>query len=324
MNGIKASGRRHRRAAALVFVLLALVVVTAATMLLVRSSADLGSHRREAAGIVEATALVQAAEPAILDWLERESARIVLPPDAARPCLAIMSDQWVENGRSYSIVISAWDQRGMIPAARISSSMTLRSALPDSLTEAVGRAQVDWERLDGLDRLCTSTDDGPSIDPFPVPPAVEPLNEETSPADGSKAKPESPEFLHIGDLVSTHSPRGTFINVNTAPRDLLEAAMRDAGRGGVEAILAARAKGRLTRPGAPNGGAKEKDDPAAIRFVGSSDAWSFRIDATSGPVTRSWWCVYARSERTEPRRTAAKREARNAEEWECVQRLAIR
>ena len=97
------------------------------------------------------------------------------------------------------------------------------------------------------------------------------------------------------------------VNVNTAPIELLEAACRATGRGGVETILAARAAD--TPAGVDPGPARERRGAAGrtLGLVGSSSAWAFRVAARVGPVARSWWSVYIRSESS----------------WECVQRLAI-
>jgi hypothetical protein len=89
---------------------------------------------------------------------------------------------------------------------------------------------------------------------------------------------------------------------------LLEAALRDAGRGGLEAILAARSEGRqVPIPTA----ASDANDTAANgigeRFVSVSDAWAFRVDARVGRVRRSHWLQYRPQE----------------SKWRCVQRLFI-
>lgn len=98
---------------------------------------------------------------------------------------------------------------------------------------------------------------------------------------------------------------GGRINVNTAPREVVEQALRAAGRGGLELVLAARVEGRSVSLGDLR--VSSSSSRAAPQIIGSSFAWSFRIDVQVGPLRRSWWAVYMKARST----------------WECVQRLAI-
>ena len=73
----------------------------------------------------------------------------------------------------------------------------------------------------------------------------------------------------------------------------------------IDAILEARAAGRVASPGAARA---PRDDPETTPLpVSMSTAWAFRIDCHAGGVRRSWWCVYADT----------------GSNWERVQRLAI-
>jgi hypothetical protein len=100
-----------------------------------------------------------------------------------------------------------------------------------------------------------------------------------------------------------HSGR---ININTAPIELVEAALRLAGRGGLEQIVAARSEGRLTSGTALARVTKPGEN--APRISATSTAWAFRIDIRVGPLRRSWWSVYVKQ---------------RSNRWECGQRLAI-
>jgi len=97
-----------------------------------------------------------------------------------------------------------------------------------------------------------------------------------------------------------------WLNVNTAPATLLEDALRLAGLGGFDRVLAAR------HEGAPASlsllasiGDNERSAPS--RFVGASPSWGVRIDARVGTVRRSWWEVWVNT----------------SSRWEVAQRLAI-
>ena len=89
---------------------------------------------------------------------------------------------------------------------------------------------------------------------------------------------------------------------------LVEAAMRLAGRGGLEQIVAARKIGKPANAGSQIAPTKsgEKFIP---QIVSSSTCWSFRIDIHVDVLWRSWWATYKINN--------------NTGKWECVQRLAI-
>ena len=114
---------------------------------------------------------------------------------------------------------------------------------------------------------------------------------------------DPPDAVAVGEYIATHNPGR--INVNTAPMEVVQAALRLASRGGLEHIVAARLADRLTLLNdLPR---IDESNRAAPQIAASSNAWAFRIDLRVGMLRRSWWVVYAK-----PRST-----------WECVQRLAI-
>src|SRR5690606_3021562 len=127
-----------------------------------------------------------------------------------------------------------------------------------------------------------------------------------------------PANTAIGALVATHTGgsggRAT-ININTAPLPLLEAALREAGAGGLDAILMARAEGKSARIGAigadrtsgPTGETSSGRGSSAVTLTDSSSSWGIRTDISVGPRRCSWWSVWQR-------RSGA---------WRLVQRMEI-
>ena len=123
--------------------------------------------------------------------------------------------------------------------------------------------------------------------PFAHSAAQPSVDDDPSQADPPAAAP----MPAIGALVATHSGGasggggGGRINVNTAPPEVLRHALRAAGRGGLELVLAARAEGRSVPLGDLR--VSSSSSRAAPQIVGSSSAWSFRIDVQVGPLRRS-------------------------------------
>jgi hypothetical protein len=129
----------------------------------------------------------------------------------------------------------------------------------------------------------------------------------------SHVEADAQKMTAVGGLVATHNGSGRSsgagsINVNTAPVELIEAAMRSSGMGGIEQIIAARAQGKLAV--APHRESLPNKQSNRIQFAAASAIWSFRIDIHVGPLRRSWWATYSRT-------------GRQASGWECIQRLAI-
>jgi hypothetical protein len=171
----------------------------------------------------------------------------------------------------------------------------MRLTLPRCATEVLARHR-GGDDLPGLD--CFRELDGRS--PYPPMPNVEVERGGTTLAWPSSTG-ES-----FGAYVATHNPG--HLNVSTAPLVLLEAALRDAGRGGLEAILAARSEGRQAPiPTPASDRIDETRSNVGERFVSVSDAWAFRVDARAGRVRRSHWLQYRPQEL----------------KWRCVQRLLI-
>lgn len=291
----------------IVLAALVLVVTTSVTLAGVASTIKVQRSMNHAASIADD--LLQAAETPIVTWLNTESSQVALPPDVTTPRVEILHDMWRIGELVCRLDISGWDECGMVPILQARSSSPLRLALPEDLRAAVDRIQIDRNQRPGLDlfkRKLIPTDD---VEVFPPCGTSEPLvfAEAASSVDADSAPWPRPSSSRaspaIGALVSTHTHNR--INVNTAPPEVLEQALRAAGRGGLEFILEARGEGRLV----PLGDIPAQASPnrGALWIVSTSVAWAFRIDIRVGTLHRSWWAVYQKSN----------------SDWECVQRIAI-
>lgn len=290
--------RPVRRGAALLVVLAILVVVVTACAALARFAATSALAHRTHARAMRASDLLHAAEAPITRWLERDSHKAVLPPDARVPAIAVLSDAWIAGEQEQSLTITAFDQMGMVPLAHARGGSPLRHALP---AEAAVAALLE-SASPGLDQ---AERESPV---FPVAIDAVPMSFGGAPSIQCESAPSSPSVA-LGALLATHNPpdlgrrRAGSINVNTAPLPLLEAAMRRAGQGGLDRIVAARERGQPAPVPAAAGRSRQTD----LELVGVSTVWSFRIDARVGPLRRSWWSVYVRTPAG----------------WNCVQRLEI-
>lgn len=224
-------------------------------------------------------------------WLSTESSKVVLDLEATSPRVDVLHDRWQIDDSVYEVRVTAWDQCGMAPLASIRAGSPLRAAIPGGILERINAADAPQAEPVGLDQL--------GLGPFEL---------ERSALRSAFPTPDEDDVLSVGAWIATH-PVGEngSINVNTAPLPLVEAALAAASRGGIEIIVAARSEGRL----APLPRALDRDNSSvsgpAPHLVGSSSAWSMRIDVRVGSVQRSWWAVY--------RQTSGR--------WECVQRLVI-
>ena len=306
--------RPTRRGAALLIVLAALILTVTASVSLAGLASTLKMQRKlDHAAIVDDD-LLRASEAPLIAWLESESAQVVLPPEVDVPRIGVLHDTWSEGKLAYDLEITAWDQYGMVPIQLARSGSPLRLALPTDVRRALDQIKSKPEEPPGLDlflALVDATDN--KLDVFPRTVSTKPLVffDALNPATREDEDPQEPSAtarpisLAVGAFLATHSGGRGRINVNTAPPELLEQALRGAGRGGLEFILAARAEGRSVPlgvlPASPN------SNRTAPQIVGSSSAWSFRIDIQVGPLRRSWWAVYVKTRSN----------------WECVQRLAI-
>lgn len=323
----------RRRGAALLLVLALTAAAVPALAVTALSAASLSLASRHEHRALLAEHLLAAAEAPLLEWLGGSAAVAVVPPDSGEPRIGVLHHGWLAGGHSVELRITAWDQQGMVPLGAAARSAALRSALPRSalgVLDALGPAADD---APGLDLLAAAAGAGACI--YPSAPATsEPVRFGAAAlrAGGGEAGQSTPGIPPAaGALLATHNTptpaRGragarplragalpVVVNVNTAPRALLEAALRSEGRGGLEAILTARGEGRPFNPGRLRSAASRAGE-GRIRLVGTSASWSVRIDvsvrdaqrAGHGATRRSIWAVYARG----------------GDGWERVQQLVI-
>jgi hypothetical protein len=300
------------RGVALLVVLGTLVVVTASLAGFSRAAASARSGRARAVEGVACDALLRAAERPVQAWLLERSASAVLPPDVDAPALTVLHDLWTCGGIAIELRLVAFDQCGMLPVSA-SARSALGPVFGADLAVALRRFNQDDAAPLGLDAFAEQLPEWSVWPGEPGPPtAAIPFGgteatAATNPSGGSPA---------LGALVASWAPAAhgsqtsAVINVNTAPRPLVEAALRAAGRGGLEQVLRSRAVRRPFMPGrlvAASGEAERAPGVPTPELVASSPCWAFRIDARAGAVRRSWWAVYVRG----------------SSSWECVQRLVI-
>ncbi len=247
------------------------------------------SDQGEVAGSIRA----QVEAGPLQTWLAEESGKVVLDLDAKTSRVEVLNQSWLLDDCTYEVRVTAWDQCGMVPGSGLTAGSPLRAAVPSGILER-------FDRADSLPRPSQPA----GLDQFGSDPSVD-----HSALRSAFPSPDEEDVLSLGAWIATHpvSDSGS-INVNTAPLPLIEAAMSAAGRGGIEAIIAARQEGRV----APLPQAFERenqawDSPQVPRLVGSSASWAVRIDVRVGSVRRSWWAAYRQ----------------NSGRWECVQRLVI-
>jgi hypothetical protein len=286
---------RTRRGSALLFVLVALAVVMPACLGLARAVTTVKIDRELRRDERLVQDLLAECDAPIQDFLTRRAATIVLPADVKYPATLVLDDAWTSGPDANSLSIVAWDQCGLVALDDARRATPMRLTLPRFATEVLARHRGggDLPGLDGFREM-----DGRS--PFPPMP-----NYEIERGGTTLAWPSS-TGESLGAYVATHNP-GHF-NVSTAPVVLLEAALRDAGRGGLEAILAARSEVRqVPIPTPVSNATDETGSNVGEGFVSVSDAWAFRVDVRAGHVRRSQWLQYRPEE----------------SRWRCVQRLFI-
>jgi hypothetical protein len=282
-------------------VLAALVLSSLACAIAADSSSTLIATRRMDRATRLADELLLSLDAPIQEWLRTVAPSAVLPPEAEEPRFAVLHDALALGEFDAVVTITAFDQCGMPPGGVAGSASQLAATLPPEVPPEVESLLAEIERSDedpfGLDAIAIDKEQS-GWRVYPVADESDPLYFGDAPH-GPRPSAQGPREPALGSIIATHNDPSR-INVNTAPRKLLEAAMREAGCGGIEAILEARARGEATSFASR---ASARDTQQSITLVSRSDTWSFRIDIHIGPVTRSWWCVYQSSE--------------------CVQRLVI-
>lgn len=291
-----------------------LVVSLTAVVALVGAASGTRLSRATTQALHVCDDLLIAAQQPIVHWLENESASVTLPPDTASPEVAVMHDLWLANEIEHELRITAWDQCGMVPAIAARAGSPLRLSIPEPALQVLdARTDPEGSHILGLDTYAATSEllehrifpqaGQSTISQF----SSDSMESAFLQRDPPRPDQRRPEF---GALIATHAQQDSFsININTAPMPLVRAALREAGRGGMEHITASRAENRHINIGS----LPELQSPRgrSLNLISSSHQWSFRIDIRVGEVKRSWWCVYLRSPASE-------------DGWECVQRLVIR
>lgn len=248
------------RGVAMVFVLGVLVVLLTATAGIAGSRMRAATVWRSAGSLELGLGVAEAAEGAILAWLDGASGGAVADSDLF-PSVGLLDDRVVIGGAEWRVRVTAWDQLGMLARDR-----RVSSAVPEGIMRAGEFGAFCVMVSPGLDRLRA----GEPVYPCPDHPG------------------------RLGGVFATHHPSASrparsasrlAVNVNTAPRWLLERFIDDGEV--VDAFLSAR--GREGSDGAAGLGAAAN---GAVRFVGSSWVWSFRVDVESVRARVSVWLVY--------------------------------
>ncbi len=268
MNPRSPNVRPHRGAALLLVLALVVATVPVIAIAASRVSVAVQAERSHHDGAL-ADDLVQAASVPILDWLRRDSTRVVLPPGITQPMVAVFDDTFQLSGLQATIRATAWDLHGMLPADAVRGGTPLQLLLADDVRARLGALDVDPAGLDAIPQVAG----GRLV--FPSPSSAQPA---------------------LGAMVATAerpSAQPTVrLNANTTPAPLLAQALRLAGRGGFEQIMDRRARGEhggpppISRDGGPGG--------QRVQITSSSESWGIRIDIAIGGVRRSWWTVWTR------------------------------
>lgn len=310
----------NRRGTALLVVLAVLIVTMSAAVVLAEQASTARSNAKCMIDGRNADAAMETAELVIEDWLRSESASVVIPLYRKEPAVSILSDQLAFGKQSILIRITGWDQCGMVPLEAVQGGSMFRLAVPEDVLQRVDRIDFASDVSAGLDLIRMASRDG-AINVFPAHPrSIETDTKSYSrqwrqPAShGEYIEPAGDAALDdttrpaIGAMIATHNTAPGRINVNTAPMPLVERALLEAGRGGLDVIERHRTEGKpMALNEIPRRTGGDNDSQFSLQLVGSSSSWSFRIDVQVGFAARSWWLIYQR----------------NGSTWECVQRLVI-
>ncbi|MEM9066811.1 MAG: hypothetical protein AAGB51_15140 [Planctomycetota bacterium] len=280
----------RRRGVALLLVIAVMLIGTSAAIVAARASTTTKLSARMSDQDWTAFGLLASTDEPIQWWLTEASSEIVLDPDVMSPRVPLLVDTLgLTRDTDATVRITAYDQCGMLPRP-LAATLGEQLDLPDRVVESLASS----EPAPGLDTLPIDTL------PFPWPVGAKPA---------------------VGDLIATHNPLPSpnlqessnttlQLNVNTAPRTVLDLVFEAAGLGNRQAVMSARSRGEsaptdlVLRQRAGDAG---NAAGYLIRLVSASDTWSFRIDIQVGSVHHAWWATYANDRGS----------------WRMVQRLAI-
>lgn len=311
------AGRRSRgrRGVALLLVLVALVLgLTAATIAAqVAVTASLTKRLDRAQEIADDAA--SSTLPRIERWLVGEAGQAVAPIETTVPAIGVIDETVsVDAATSMHVRVTAYDQRGMVPWTQVRSLGSLASLLPSDVRGSVAAVALTQETVPGLDLVSAVDEHGqasrpvwPGHAPVTDPHAIRHYGDPASDGGSVAGSNDDDGQPALGGLVATHCPGRPAINVNTAPRELVQAIERLTQRSVWSVVEERRAAGKPAAIGGITGGVRDMDgmhgatsgpdDDSMPTFVASSDVWSFRVDVTYAGVRSSWWVTYARSDR---------------------------
>jgi hypothetical protein len=264
-----------RRGVAMVIALLTMMVVITSVAIIARVRTTHSLVRSDAARGIQINDLLSASDAPVRAWLADQAGSLTLPSDVDAPMVELLNDKVTIGRTEGSINISAWDQSGMYP--RSSAEIGIETPFD----------HVNW-----IDSALPGIDEAASRAAFP--------------------SIKSPAAM--GGMIATHNPwpsasgstrarGGAQININTAPRPLIEAVFGRLNLGDPEWMFGLRDKAEM----AFVTGQIVREDRLPIQIVSVSRVWSFRIDIELDTIRRSYWCVYANQ----------------GGNWRLVQRLVI-
>lgn len=300
---------QERRGAALLLVLGVLVLLMASLAPLarlagVRASTGDVAPRRELLD-----ELLPAADLATIEWLNTKSMRVALPLDTPSPSVTILNDVMHIDGKAIYLQLTAFDQLGMVPLTSVERDGLLTMSLSDDAVDAARWLKGLRDPSPGLDLLAAARR---GVRVFPLAHASEATHFGDA-RQGNVASDQPAQSFALGEQLATHpqlatAPSTARININTAPRALLNAAVLSAGRGDLSAIERSREQGRpFTMNASTSSPRSSPSTTAMVELVSFSNCWAIRTDLAVDHVHQCWWSVYIQTGST----------------WSRVQRLAI-
>jgi hypothetical protein len=259
-----------RRGVALLVTLMTMTVLFAGVAIIVtvrNTDAIISTHSLDELLVRD---ILRSSESPILLWLNNQSGEVVLDPESVAPVVSILNDELMIYEEALRLRITAWDQYGMIPLN--ADALGLDYAL------GLNADEIPWigSSHPGLDLV------------------VEGVGRR-----GFVPSSENPDT--VGGLVATHNPWPSrlgatrsrsvaSLNINTAPRSLVEACYSAFNLGETETIFEKRFIGEQ----AVYTASVQDPQQDSLRIVSISRLWSFRTDVMVGTIRHSWWSTYAR------------------------------
>lgn|GEM_PF-3901876 len=299
--------RPHRRRAVALLLVLA-VLVTLVPLLAWRARVVLASRLLLQATYdqANASALLDAADPIVERWLQRDADSLVLPPDRAAPLHRLLGiTVELPGGSAQSLTIVAVDQHALPRHDMLASPLFAeRVALDERLVAALERLEAGDSLAPGWDTVAAVLDarhpphrasaprtGDPTISPYGLPQLA------ALAADSSSERDAPPPIAAVAlhpdppNRPSSSTPEQR-INVSTAPPEIL-AALDDAfGFSIAKPVLDARRRDQ--RPDLAALRIEPTDSDSPILITNSSDAWLFLLHARAPTASVSRVLVYHR------------------------------